>query len=115
MKKLEAEDIVFSITDLDDLCLQECISEKSRLYITGGAALLLKEKPIPRPTADIDVLETTNEIEFLLAGTSLNTDVRTFLFQFPHGWKIEPSSFAVATFTTSMSSFFRMRTSSYQS
>ena len=87
MKVLKTEDVITAITSLDGLCMAEKINEGSKVYITGGTALLLKEKPIPRPTTDVDVLETSKEIELLLPGTGLNTDVRTFLFQFPDGWR----------------------------
>lgn len=72
----------------DDLLACYGYSSLFEMVIVGGSALILTgSAPDSRFTTDIDVLMASVETEEFLARYDMNTDVSTFLYQYPENWK----------------------------
>lgn len=89
MSDFAIEGIKERLSQLDDDLLA-CYGYSSRfeMVIVGGSALILTgSAPDSRFTTDIDVLMASVETEEFLARYDMNTDVSTFLYQYPENWK----------------------------
>ena len=72
----------------DDLVAYYGYSNRFEMVVVGGSAFILTgSAPDSRFTTDIDVLTASAEIESFLARYDMNTDVSTFLYQYPENWK----------------------------
>jgi hypothetical protein len=84
-----SQDLRERITNLDnDILALYGYKCQPEITIVGGSALmLLGELPANRFTTDIDVLEFSDELRNLLTRYDMNTDVSTFLYNFPSSWR----------------------------
>lgn len=88
MSSFSTEGIIERLTQLDDDLLALYENRHFEMVIVGGSALaVMNILPDQRFTHDIDVLRIASEIEHLLARFDMNTDVSTFLYQYPEGWE----------------------------
>lgn len=72
----------------DDLLALYGFSKRFEMVIVGGSALMLNRSAADaRFTTDIDVLTSSAEIDELLERYDMNTDVSTFLYQYPENWE----------------------------
>ena len=89
MNDFQKDGVVSRLAQLDeDLFSLYGTSQMLEMTIVGGSALLIMDlTQNARYTTDIDVLSASPEVLGLLARYDINTDVSTFLYKYPEGWK----------------------------
>lgn len=83
------EGVIERLRQLDgDLLALYGSERRFEMVIVGGSALMVMSLAADaRVTTDVDVLEVDSEVERLLARYDMNTDVATFLYRYPEGWR----------------------------
>jgi len=89
MKNFQKDGILDRLKQLDDdLVALYGMSRRFEITITGGSAFIVLDLlPDERFTTDIDVLETSYEIQALLERYNMNMHVSTFMYKYPEKWR----------------------------
>ena len=84
---MNREEMIFRLKELDEeASLLFDNSERIRLVIVGGGALVLMEY-LSRSTHDIDVLSVPFQLHGLLRHYDMNTDVQAYINNFPYNYE----------------------------
>jgi hypothetical protein len=88
VKNFQKDGVLLRLAQLDnDLLALYGMSRRFEITIIGGSALIVQDLlPDERFTTDIDVLQTSQEIESLLERYDMNMNVSTFLYKYPENW-----------------------------
>jgi hypothetical protein len=84
---MQRNDLLNRLERLDeDASLIFKSDKRFKLVIVGGGALVV-QKHLSRATNDIDVLEVSTEINFLLDKYDINSRVKAYLCNFPYNYE----------------------------